>query len=221
MEEPEVMKLNNFININGVKMTYPCEKLLEALSKMQGELDNAPKTSKNPYFNSRYADLATCLSALKKPMADNGLSVSQHCSYYSTSNNATANIECVTILGHSSGQMMISTLNVPVGKRDPQGIGMAITYARRYGLSSIVGLAQADDDAVSTVQHEQPGESVGTKEVSAYATENQVSMISTMLSKGNIPIEKILSRYHAANLESLTKEQASKCITILKKQVGE
>lgn len=225
MEKP-MAALNIFTDINGIKMTIPCNNLLDALAKMQGALDNAPKMSKNPYFNSKYADLATCLSALKKPMSENGLSISQHCTYDG------AVIRCLTILGHSSGQMMISTLNVPVVKKDAQGIGMAITYARRYALSSIVGLAQADDDGESAVEHD-PEEAKETKEVKetnavkeaehniSYATEKQVGMIKSMLAKSTVPIEKILERYHAANLESLSKEQASNCITILKKQTGE
>ena len=217
LEEPKVTQLNNFIEINGVKMTFPCDKLLESLSKMQGALDNAPKTSKNPYFNSRYADLATCLSALKKPMSDNGLSVSQHCTY---DDNI---IHCLTILGHSSGQMMISTLNVPVVKKDAQGIGMAITYARRYAMSSIVGLAQADDDGESAVEHE-PEETKEPEqkepERNGYATEKQVGMIKKLIPKAKVDVNSILKRYSVANLESLSKDQASECIRILNKQVG-
>lgn len=212
----EEMTTTNFIDVNGVKMTMPCDKLLEALSKMQGALDNAPKTSKNPYFNSKYADLATCLSALKKPMSENGLSVSQHCTYDG------AAIQCLTILGHSSGQMMISTLVVPVVKKDAQGIGMAITYARRYAMSSIVGLSQADDDGESAVEHEE--EPDGQHEIEhngVYATEKQLGLIKTLVAKSNVDINSILNRYRAANLESLSKEQASECIRILKKQVGE
>ena len=134
-----------FTDVNGIKMTMPCDKLLEALSKMQGVLDHAKKDSDNPYFKSKYADLAKCLSTIKKPMADVGLSITQHCSFDGQF------VSCVTVLGHSSGQMIISTLNVPVTKRDAQGIGSGITYARRYSLSAVVGLAQADDDGNGAV----------------------------------------------------------------------
>lgn len=213
LEEPKIVPLSTFVEVNGVKLTFPCDKLMEALSHMQGALDNAKKESKNPYFNSKYADLATCLSALKKPMSDNGLSISQHCSYNGVS------VECVTILGHSSGQMMVSSLSVPVTKKDAQGVGMAITYGRRYALSSIVGLAQADDDAESAVEHE-PDEQAA--EVSSgYATEKQVGLIKSLIAKARVDVNSVLNRYHAANLESLGKEQASECIKILKTQVGE
>ena len=141
MEDTNVI----FTEVNGIKMTIPCNNLLEALAKMQGALDNAKKESDNPYFKSKYADLAQCLSVAKKPMADNGLSISQHCTFDG------ANVHCVTILGHASGQMMISTLYVPVARKDAQGIGSSITYARRYALSSIIGLTQKDDDGEGAV----------------------------------------------------------------------
>jgi hypothetical protein len=144
MEKP-MEALNIFTEVNGVKITMPCDKLFEALAKMQGALDNATKSSDNPYFKSKYADLAQCRQTAKKPMADNGLSISQHCTFDGQF------VQCVTILGHSSGQMMISTLMIPVAKKDAQGIGSSITYARRYALSSIIGLTQKDDDGEGAV----------------------------------------------------------------------
>ena len=130
---------------NGVKITMPCDKLMEAMNKMQAVLDAAKKDSDNPYFKSKYADLATCLQTAKKPLADNGLSISQHCTFDGQF------VQCVSVLGHVSGQMMVSTLNIPVAKKDAQGIGSSITYARRYALSSIVGIAQKDDDGNGSV----------------------------------------------------------------------
>lgn len=207
-----------FIELNGVRITMPCDKLLEALAKMQGILDNAKKESDNPYFKSKYADLATCISTSKKPMADNGLSLSQHCSFDGTS------VHCVSVLGHSSGQMMVSTLVILVTKKDAQGIGAAITYARRYALSAIIGLAQEDDDANSAVGEPQnaSGEEAQVTAPSSpfsYATEKQVETIRNIATRNRIDIDSILKRYSVANLESLSKEQASNCIGILNNQV--
>ena len=212
----------NFIEMSGVKITFPCNELLEALSKMQSVLDNAKKESENPFYKSRYADLSVCLATCKKPMTDNGLSVSQHCTFDGE------RVQCMTVLGHSSGQMMVSTLAIPVTKKDPQGIGMAITYARRYALSSVIGLAQADDDAESSVVHEttNPGKqdeppADPPAQTYEYATDKQVKMIRAIITKHHIEDESIKKRYRVANLESLSKPQASDCIRILKKQVGE
>lgn len=130
---------------NGVKITMPCDKLMSAMAQMQAVLDMAKKDSDNPYFKSKYADLAQCLATAKKPMADNGLSISQHCTFDG------AFVQCVSVLAHSSGQMMVSTLTIPVSKKDAQGIGSSITYARRYALSAIVGIAQKDDDGNGSV----------------------------------------------------------------------
>ena len=130
---------------NGVKITMPCDKLMSAMAQMQAVLDMAKKDSDNPYFKSKYADLAQCLQTAKKPMADNGLSISQHCTFDGVF------VQCVSVLAHSSGQMMVSTLTIPVSKKDAQGIGSSITYARRYALSAIVGIAQKDDDGNGSV----------------------------------------------------------------------
>lgn len=204
-----------FVEVNGVQITMPCDKLLEALAKMQGVLECAKKDSDNPYFKSKYADLANCLSTIKKPMADNGLSISQHCSFDGTT------VHCVTMLGHSSGQMMVSTLDVIVSKKDAQGIGAAITYARRYALSAVVGLAQEDDDgngAVGLTKNDE-NQPVQTEYSGNYATDKQVALIKNITSKNHIEINSILNRYRVANLESLSKEQASDCIRILNAQV--
>ena len=208
-------KPSQFIEINGVNMTTPCNNLLDALAKMQGSLDNAKKESENPFFKSKYADLSTCLVTAKKVMAENGLSVSQHCTFDGT------NVHCISVLGHSSGQMMVSTLVIPVTKKDPQGIGMAITYARRYALSSIIGLAQADDDAESSVSHDENGEISAEPPAYEMATDKQIKLIKTIISKHHISAESITKRYGVETLEGLYKPQASDCIRLLKKQVGE
>ena len=217
-KEPKVY-WTNFVDVNGIHMTVPCNQLLESLAKMQGNLENAKKESENPFFKSRYADLNTCLQTAKKVLAENGLSVSQHCTFDGNM------VQCVTVLGHSSGQMMVSTLNVPVTKKDPQGIGMAITYARRYAFSSVIGLAQADDDAESSVVHtetqeEPPAEIPADAPAYEYATDKQVKLIRAIIGKNHIEEDSIKKRYRVANLESLSKPQASECIRILKKQVG-
>ena len=130
----------NVADLGDVKISNPCDKLMAALAKMQGELTMAKKDSDNPYFKSKYADLATCINTAKKPMADNGLSVSQHCGFDGNY------VRCVTVLGHASGQYMTSTCVIPVTKKDAQGVGSAITYARRYSFSAVIGLSQDDDD---------------------------------------------------------------------------
>ena len=116
------------------------EKLAAALSKAQAKLESAKKDSKI-LFNSSYADLASVWAAIREPLATNELSVVQE-----PSMAEAGKISITTTLMHSSGQYIRSSLVIPVTKQDAQGYGSAITYARRYALQSIVGIAPEDDD---------------------------------------------------------------------------
>ena len=116
-------------------------KLIEALSKAQGEITGALKDSKNPFYKSSYADLASCWDACRAQLSKHGLAVVQ------TTEPNQDGVTVVTTLAHSSGEWIRGTLPMKPVKNDPQGIGSCITYARRYALAAIVGLAQIDDDA--------------------------------------------------------------------------
>lgn len=115
-------------------------KLAEALSKAQGAMRNALKDSSNPYFKSNYADLASVSDACRKELAINGLAVSQ------LPEMRDGRLVLSYILMHSSGEWLCGEIEMNPVKSDPQGIGSAITYARRYSLAAIVGIATEDDD---------------------------------------------------------------------------
>ena len=123
-------------------------ELATALAKAQGDLKGAKKDSKNPFFHSSYADLASVWDACREPLSKNGLSVVQ------TTDWVVGEEHCLlllTTLLHSSGQWITGKLLIKPVKDDPQGLGSAITYARRYALSAIVGVAAEDDDAESAM----------------------------------------------------------------------
>ena len=119
------------------------DKLAEALAKAQSELEGAKKESTNPFFKSGYADLHAVIKSAFPYLSTHGLAVSQ-------GNEIIPGAICVTTtLMHSSGQWLRSKIKVPLSKVDAQGVGAAMTYGRRYGLSAIVGIAQYDDDGNS------------------------------------------------------------------------
>jgi hypothetical protein len=120
-------------------------ELATALSKAQGELENASKSSNNPHFKSRYADLAEILNTIRPVFSAHGLAVTQCPSF----EGGVASVE--TVLMHSSGQWISSIISAPCSKQDAQGVGSAITYCRRYALAAVAGIAQEDDDANSAV----------------------------------------------------------------------
>jgi hypothetical protein len=115
-------------------------ELAPALAKAQGEMKAAAKDSRNPHFNSKYADLASVWEACRGPLATNGLAVIQ------TPETEGPVVSVHTMLLHASGQWVRTKLQVTAVKSDPQGIGSAITYARRYGLAAVVGVAPDEDD---------------------------------------------------------------------------
>jgi hypothetical protein len=115
--------------------------LAAALSKAQASITGALKDSANPFFKSKYADLASCWDACRKPLTDNGLAVIQ------TIEAGEGRAVLVTTLCHASGEWIKSYCPILTKDDSPQGQGSGITYARRYALAAIVGLAQIDDDA--------------------------------------------------------------------------
>lgn len=118
-------------------------ELAKALAAAQGEMTAAAKDASNPHFKSRYATLASVWDAIRGPLSRNGLSVSQ----VLETPDAGPGVIVRTMLLHSSGQWIASRYVMPIpDKLTPQAVGSAITYARRYALSAIVGIAPDDDD---------------------------------------------------------------------------
>ena len=117
--------------------------LAAALSKAQADITGALKDSQNPFFKSKYADLASCWDACRKQLAANNLAVIQTIYVHWDSGQTMLS----TTLAHSSGEWIRSDLPVLAKDLSPQAQGSGITYARRYALAAIVGLAQIDDDA--------------------------------------------------------------------------
>ena len=123
------------------------------LAKAQQELSNPKKSSENPYFKSKYADLSEVINVSKPTLALHGISVLQFPSY--DYDKAIVSVE--TMMLHSSGEWISEILSIKALKTDAQSIGSVITYARRYALAAICGIAQEDDDGEAAGSHEHPG----------------------------------------------------------------
>lgn len=127
----------------------PRAKLYAALVRAQAELEGAKKAAKNDHFRSKYARLEDVIEAIRPVFAKHGLGYVQECGYDSVSSGSYAVV--TTIIVHESGEEMSSTLRLPVTKNDAQGVGSALTYARRYGLLGMAGIAPEDDDGEAAV----------------------------------------------------------------------
>lgn len=115
-------------------------ELAAALAKAQGQMQGAVKDTQNPHFRSTFASLESCWNAIREPFSKNGLSVVQ------TVDDGPKGMELTTMLMHMSGQWLSGSRPLCALKQDPQGIASAITYARRFDLMTIAGIATTDDD---------------------------------------------------------------------------
>ena len=115
-------------------------ELAAALAKAQLEIENATKNASNPHFKNRYADLAAVLEECRKALPKHGLAMAQ------TLERCDTGMMVVTTLLHSSGQWLRGEVPLILQKQDMQGMGAAITYARRYAAAAMCGISQEDDD---------------------------------------------------------------------------
>lgn len=125
--------------------------LAAALCKAQSEFKGAKKDSSNPFFKSKYADLESVWEAIREPLFKNGLAIVQGATFGPNGEPAL-----YTMLIHTSGQWIEGTQALNSKANDPQAIGSATTYARRYGLAAILGIVQTDDDAESAMGRASP-----------------------------------------------------------------
>ena len=115
-------------------------KISAALSNALPEIQHATKDAKNPHFRSSYASLPAVIDTSKPVLAKHGVVVLQSPGWDGQRCTLT------TRLLHSSGEWIEGEAGSPVAKVDPQGIGSAITYLRRYSLAAMTGISQEDDD---------------------------------------------------------------------------
>jgi len=116
------------------------KEIASALGKAQAKMNGVKRDATNPYFQSRYATLDACWNACKEHLVSNGIAVAQVPSIIGDMQVLT------TRLLHSSGEWMEGDYILKPSKDDPQGMGSALTYARRYALCAMVGLCPEDDD---------------------------------------------------------------------------
>ena len=142
LKEPEVATEET------TTMSQSIGDLAGALAKAQSEMTMVEGKGTNPFFNSKYATLASVLEVAMPALNKNEIALVQGVRWC----NATNGFYITSTLMHSSGQWMSSELRMPITKKDAHGVGSAITYGRRYLLCAMAGIAQADDDGNSQVQ---------------------------------------------------------------------
>jgi hypothetical protein len=116
------------------------KEMVKALIGFQKDIGSIKKTKSNPFFNSKYADLASILEIIRPALEKNGLAIAQQCKVIDSHN------VLITELLHVSGFSLESEYILEPVKDDPQSMGSAMTYARRYCLLAILNISPDDDD---------------------------------------------------------------------------
>ncbi len=120
------------------------EAIAKAMIVAQGKMEPARKNSTNPAFRSKYADLAAVVDAVMPSLTAAGIAGVQSASSVADESGLTVRVESLFL--HESGQWIRADLALRPTKSDPQGVGSAITYGRRYLLLAMAGIAPEDDD---------------------------------------------------------------------------
>lgn len=125
------------------------EKLEAALAAALPELDGAKKRANNPHFKSKYADLGAVIEAIE-PIATHGIW------YRQVLHESDLGVKIETLYTGFGATISAGVLFMPADKRNAQGFGSALTYARRYALQSAFGLATEDDDGNAASEPAKP-----------------------------------------------------------------
>ena len=123
-----------------MKMSDEITEFAAAFAKAQGMIENAKRDRENPFFKSKFADLASIREAIREPLSSNDLSLIQ---FPRTRDNG---VEIETMILHKSGQFMSEVSFWPANKVDVQGLASALTYGRRQSAMAMLGVAPSDDD---------------------------------------------------------------------------
>jgi hypothetical protein len=176
-------------------------KIAAAFVKSQRQFGPALKTSTNPHFKSKYADLANCIEAVIGALNDNGIGLMQR------TYECKDGVMVETMLVHESGEVMeCGMLHVPATKMDAMGFGSALTYARRYSLLAATGLAPEDDDGVAASRR---------TEIKSTVNENQLADL--MAAMDEVSTLKELQEAYKEAYKATNGEQAWQAKVIAKK----
>ena len=175
--------------MNAVSKIEP-STLASAMAAAFGLIEAATKDAKNPHFKSKYADLTAVIGAIKPALVRNGLFFTQNPEPHDQG------VQIETILHHASGEVFsLGKLFVPANKRDAQGFGSALTYARRYALVTAFGVPVEDDDGEAA--RKTPQQAPETVD------DNQWAMLVQLIETTGTDTRKFCEAYKIDNLRAL------------------
>ena len=194
--------------------------LVKALCEAQKTIKIAEKDSTNPHFRSKYASFESVISASRKSLLENGLVVSQIIDATLTNGHLLK-----TLLMHTSGEWLESTMPILAKDLSPQAFGSALTYAKRYAMAAIVGVGTGEDDDANEAQPtiQKPPVTIEKKELANKATIQQIKLVMVLLKQMGVDEEAAKVRWKSitgkASRTEWTFDDAKKVIEAMKSYV--
>jgi hypothetical protein len=183
-----------------------------ALAAAQAAMGRAAKSANNLHFKSKYADLASVMDACMPALNANGIAVTQPVK------REDGEIVLYTILHHADSDQTLDDGGLPliVNKRDMQGLGSALTYARRYGLMAMAGISADDDDGNAAAKAAPPAQTKPPVKMTA----EQFQQINDLIERTVSDEAKLCAYWKVAELHDLTAQQADQTVAMLTKKLG-
>ena len=190
----------------------------KAFIAAQRATDAIARASTNPVFQYKYADLATVVEAVVPALNACGIGVIQ----CPALEGELIHVE--TMLLHESGASVTSILSLRPSQLDPQGVGSAITYARRYALLAMTGAAPQDDDAAEAcLRPPSPQTAKGTRprpNPLGVISKEQMAELSALMAEREVGETKILKWLDISDLASLPANRFADAIVAQKKEAA-
>lgn len=184
-------------------------EIAKALSTLQGEIKDAHKDKAG--YNYKYADLSQVLEIVRPLLSKHGLAITQLCG------SADEKVSVETMLMHTSGQWISSTIEMVAekgkGRTMAQDVGSVISYARRYALTSLVGMTQTDNDA-NNVQEQAP------REVISMISPQQAAFILKLIGDNQDLKQSVFTHYKVNKIEEMSSAAYNHAVERLQNSVS-
>lgn len=169
-----------------MKLSETFDKILPSLHKARSQFVKVKKDKQNNHLKNKYATLDSVLDTITPALTENHLMIMQDAQKVENS------IRVETTVLHISGQWAKFYFDIPIVKNDPQGVGSAFTYGRRYALAAAFGLSQADDDAQIAVKSAQDWK----RDLDKCETIEDLQKVITAAWKASDPSNKVIIKEH-------------------------
>lgn len=183
------------------------KSIATALAAAQANMGKALKQSSNPHFRSKYADLGSVMDACLPALNERGIAVIQP-----TGEDDLGRFVQTILIHGESGEQLSCRVPLIVGKNDMQGYGSAVTYARRYGLMAMAGIAPEDDDGNAAAKAAPKQEA--PKKISA----EQFQAINDLIFDTETDEAKFCAYYKVEELHDMNAKQATEAAAMLTKK---